>query len=194
MFQATDVATQYSESTGYHAPVQELPLPSDFSWGTATAAYQIEGGAEQGGKGKSIWDTFSHLQPSRTNGENADVACDHYNLMAEDVELMSTLDTDVYRFSLSWSRIIPSGGREDAINEEGIAFYDELINHLVEHNIEPVVTLYHWDLPQALYDRYRELNGCSVDAGTIRCCTDQQSVGRPGNMSFLMNIAITIKG
>lgn len=155
MFQATDVVTKYSESIGYHVPVQELPLPQDFRWGTATAAYQIEGGADQGGKGRSIWDTFSHLQPSRTNGEHADVACDHYNLVAEDVDLMSTLDTDVYRFSLSWSRIIPSGGRKDATNEEGIAFYDKLINDLVKHNIEPVVTLYHWDLPQELYDRYR---------------------------------------
>ncbi|KAH7074033.1 glycoside hydrolase superfamily [Paraphoma chrysanthemicola] len=154
MFQATDVVTKYNEPPGHHGHVQELPLPFNFSWGTATAAYQIEGGVDRGGKGKSIWDTFSHTEPSRTNGEHADVACDHYNRMPEDVDLMSTLDVDVYRFSLSWSRIIPLGGREDAISEEGIAFYDKLINKLLEHDIEPVVTLYHWDLPQGLYDSY----------------------------------------
>lgn len=155
MLQAADVVTRYSESTGHSVPVQELPLPPSFVWGTATAAYQVEGGASQDGKGESIWDTFSHVEPSRTNGENADVACDHYSRMPEDIDLMSKFDVDVYRFSLSWSRIIPLGGRKDSINEEGIAFYDRLINKLLEHNIEPVVTLYHWDLPQELYNRYR---------------------------------------
>ena len=154
MFQAQDVETVYSESTGHNLAVEELALPSDFSWGTATAAYQVEGGASQDGKGKSIWDTYSHLEPSRTNGENADVACDHYNRMPEDVELMSQFNVDVYRFSLSWSRIIPLGGRNDPVNEKGIAFYSNLIDKLLERGIEPVVTLYHWDCPQGIYDRY----------------------------------------
>lgn len=156
MFQAADVSTELSNipQQGLRK-VEELPLPSTFVWGTATAAYQIEGGASQDGKGASIWDTFSHAGTSRTNGENADIACDHYNKMADDVDLMSKFGPDVYRFSLSWSRIIPLGGRNDAVNEKGITFYNNLIDKLIDRGIEPVVTLYHWDLPQALYDRYR---------------------------------------
>ena len=156
MFSATDVVHEvnYSQSTGHDLPVEDLPLPADFAWGTATAASQIEGGASQDGKGPSIWDTFSHLEPSRTNGQNADVTCDHYNRMPEDVELMDSLDVDAYRFSISWPRIIPLGGRNDSVNEKGIAFYDDLINRLVARSIEPVATLHHWDAPQAIYDRY----------------------------------------
>lgn len=134
--------------------VQELPLPSDFRWGTATAAYQVEGGASQDGKGQSIWDVFTHLEPSRTKGENGDVACDHYNRFSEDVDLMALLGVDVYRFSISWARLIPLGGRNDPINEKGIAFYNNLIDALIFRGIEPVVTLYHWDLPAKLYERY----------------------------------------
>jgi beta-glucosidase len=155
MFSASDVVVSYSPSTGHDLPVQELPLPADFAWGTATAAYQIEGAASEDGKGKSIWDAYSHLEPSRTNGENADVSCDHYHRMPEDVDLMASLGVDVYRFSLSWSRIIPLGGRYDPINEKGIAFYNDLIDRLLARGIEPIVTLYHWDAPQALYNRYR---------------------------------------
>ncbi|RAO73035.1 uncharacterized protein BHQ10_009047 [Talaromyces amestolkiae] len=135
-------------------PVQELPLPPNFVWGAATAAYQIEGGAYQDGKGKSIWDTFSHLEPSRTNGENGDVACDHFNRVAEDVKLMASYGMEVYRFSIAWTRIIPLGGRHDPMNEQGISFYNNLIDQLLLHHIEPVVTLYHWDCPQEVYDRY----------------------------------------
>jgi beta-glucosidase len=164
MFSASDVVVSYSPSTGHDLPVQELPLPADFAWGTATAAYQIEGAALQDGKGKSIWDTYSHLEPSRTNGENADVSCDHYNRMPEDVELMASLGVDAYRFSLSWSRIIPLGGRHDPVNEKGIAFYHDLIDRLLARGIEPVVTLYHWDAPQALYDRY----GLFLDTAEFR--------------------------
>jgi beta-glucosidase len=101
MFSAADVAVEYSRSTGHDLPVQELRLPADFAWGIATAAYQIEGGASQDRKGKSIWDTYSHLEPSRTNGQHADVNCDHYNRMPEDVELMASLGVEVYRFSIS---------------------------------------------------------------------------------------------
>ncbi|KAH8903862.1 glycoside hydrolase [Coniochaeta sp. PMI_546] len=135
----------------------KLPLPPDFVWGTATAAYQVEGGASQDGKGPSIWDTFTHLVPSRTNGENADVTCDHYNRMRQDVEMMAGFGVDVYRFSIAWSRIIPQGGRSDPINEQGLRFYNELIDCLLSHHIEPVVTLYHWDAPQGIYDRYGAL-------------------------------------
>ncbi|KAK3935847.1 beta-glucosidase-11 [Diplogelasinospora grovesii] len=154
MFAAASVVANYNSPTGHDLLVEELPLPADFAWGTATAAYQIEGGATQDGKGMSIWDTYAHLKPSRTNGENADITCDHYNRMPEDVELMASLDVDVYRFSIAWSRVVPLGGRNDPVNEKGIAFYNELIDRLVARNIEPVVTLYHWDAPQAIYDRY----------------------------------------
>lgn len=102
----------------YNLLVRELPLPSDFVYGSATAAYQIEGGASQEDKGKSIWDTFTHLDPSRTNGQNADIACDHYNRMPEDVELIASLGLEVYRFSIAWSRVIPLGGRGDPVNEK----------------------------------------------------------------------------
>ncbi|KUJ09832.1 glycoside hydrolase [Mollisia scopiformis] len=122
MFSADDVVLSHGSASGHDLVLEELPLPQDFAWGTATAAYQVEGGASQDGKGPSIWDTFSHLEPSRTNGENADVACNHCNLVEDDVELMSSLDVDVYRFSMSWSRIIPLGGRNDPINGKGISF------------------------------------------------------------------------
>lgn len=154
MFQAADLVGKQVSTSGTGAAVHELPLPKTFKWGTATAAYQIEGGASQDGKGKSIWDTFTHLEPSRTTGQNGDVACDHYNRVDDDIELMASLDVDVYRFSISWSRIIPLGGRDTPINDAGIAFYDRLIDKLLARGIEPVVTLYHWDAPQALYDSY----------------------------------------
>ncbi|UPL02481.1 hypothetical protein LCI18_013415 [Fusarium solani-melongenae] len=154
MFLADDVVTSYSKSTGHDLPVQDLPLPPDFKWGTATAAYQVEGAVTQDGKGPSIWDTYTHLTPSRTNDQNGDVACDHYNRVQEDVDLMKSFDVDVYRFSISWSRLIPLGGRDDPINEKGIAFYNDLIDKLIAKGIEPVATLYHWDTPQGIYDRY----------------------------------------
>lgn len=154
MFDSEDVVKEINSLNTSDLPVEGLPLPADFVWGTATAAYQVEGAAFQDGKGKSIWDTFTHLKPSRTNGENADIACDHYNRTAEDVNLMSLFGVDIYRFSISWSRIIPLGGRKDPVNEKGITFYNKLIDQLVAHNIQPVVTLFHWDTPQGIYDRY----------------------------------------
>ncbi|KAL4900636.1 hypothetical protein BDW74DRAFT_182471 [Aspergillus multicolor] len=135
-------------------PIEELPLPPTFRWGTATAAYQIEGSPVADGKGASIWDTFSHLSPSRTNNENGDVACDHYNRVDEDLDLMASYGVDIYRFSIAWARTIPLGGRNDPINAAGIAFYNKLIDGLLARDIEPVVTLYHWDVPAALYEQY----------------------------------------
>lgn len=129
-------------------------LPSDFEWGFATAAYQIEGAVNEDGRGKSIWDTFCHLKPSRTKGASGDVACDHYHRYEEDFDLLSRYGAKAYRFSVSWSRIIPLGGRDDPVNEAGIAFYDRLIDALLARGITPWLTLYHWDLPQALHDRY----------------------------------------
>ncbi|KAH8168855.1 glycosyl hydrolase family 1 domain-containing protein [Sarocladium implicatum] len=150
-------------------PVLELPLPRDFVIGSATAAYQIEGAASQDGKGPSIWDHFSHLEPSRTSGEHGDVACDHYNRVAEDVALMKSYGLEAYRFSISWARLIPLGGRGDPINEDGIAFYSDLIDQLLQHGISPVVTLYHWDLPLQLQERYGGmLNTAEFQADFLR--------------------------
>jgi beta-glucosidase len=129
-------------------------LPPDFEWGFATAAYQIEGGFDQEGRGPSIWDTFTHLEPSRTKGANGDVACDHFHRYEEDLDLLQKYGAKAYRFSISWSRIIPLGGRGDPINEKGITFYNKLIDGLLDRGITPWVTLYHWDHPQALHDRY----------------------------------------
>ncbi|RYC79091.1 Beta-glucosidase 1B [Fusarium oxysporum f. sp. narcissi] len=129
-------------------------LPSDFQWGFATASYQIEGGVTEGGRGPSIWDTFTHLEPSRCNGASGDIACDHYHRWEEDLDLLVRYGAKAYRFSLSGSRIIPVGGRDDPVNEDGIAFYNNLIDGLLARGITPWVTLYHWDLPQGLQDRY----------------------------------------
>lgn len=129
-------------------------FPKDFDWGFATASYQIEGAAATGGRGPSIWDTFCKIPGKIRDGSNGDVATDSYRLYKEDVALLKSYGVKAYRFSLSWSRIIPIGGRKDPINEEGIAFYKSLIQELLDNGITPYVTLYHWDLPQGLHDRY----------------------------------------
>ncbi|PHH66473.1 hypothetical protein CDD81_6948 [Ophiocordyceps australis] len=134
--------------------LDQSALPPDFEWGFATAAYQIEGAVAEDGRGKSIWDTFCHLEPTRTKGANGDVACDHYHRWQADLDLLSRYGARAYRFSISWSRLIPLGGRADSVNEAGLAFYDDLIDGLVRRGITPWATLYHWDLPQALHDRY----------------------------------------
>ncbi|GGP00966.1 beta-glucosidase [Nonomuraea glycinis] len=120
-----------------------------FLWGTATAAYQIEGAASEDGRAPSIWDTFSH-EPGRTrDGHTGDVACDHYHRWAEDVALMAELGVNAYRFSLSWSRVQPDG----VANPKGLDFYERLVDGLLAAGITPVPTLFHWDLPQAEQDR-----------------------------------------
>ena len=127
------------------------PVPPGFAWGVATSAYQIEGAWNEDGKGPSIWDRFVHLPGRIHNGETGDVACDHYHRWREDVQLMAELGVNAYRFSISWSRVLPDG--DGAINRAGLGFYDALVDALLEHGIAPWVTLYHWDLPQALADR-----------------------------------------
>ena len=123
-------------------------FPDGFTWGAATSAYQIEGAWREDGRGPSIWDAFCHTPGNVLNNENGDVACDHYHRFAEDVEIMKSLGLTAYRFSLSWSRLLPLGYGK--VNEAGVAFYDRLINSLLEHGIEPWITLFHWDLPLAL--------------------------------------------
>ena len=118
---------------------------ADFLWGTATASYQIEGSPEADGKGPSIWDTFAHTPGKILDASTGDVACDHYRRMPEDVALMAGLGVNAYRFSISWPRIEPEDG---AVEMRGVAFYDRLVDELLAHGIAPVVTLYHWDLPQ----------------------------------------------
>ena len=126
-------------------------LPHDFLWGTATAAYQIEGAVAEDGRSPSIWDTFSHTPGKIANGDNGDVACDHYHRWREDLGLMRQLGVNAYRLSVAWPRVIPGG--DGPVNPKGLAFYDELVDALLEAGITPSVTLYHWDLPQVLQDR-----------------------------------------
>ncbi|MCM3786309.1 GH1 family beta-glucosidase [Neobacillus mesonae] len=125
-------------------------FPKDFKWGTATAAYQIEGAAQEDGRGPSIWDTFAKTPGKVFNGDNGDIACDSYHRFEEDIELMKQLGIKTYRFSVSWTRILPDGDGE--INQAGLDFYHRFVDKLLENDIEPFCTLYHWDLPQTLQD------------------------------------------
>ncbi len=133
-----------------------LTFPPGFVWGAATASYQIEGAAADDGRTASIWDTFSHQPGKILNGDTGDVAVDHYHRMVEDVALMAELGLHSYRFSTSWSRILPNGG--DTVNPAGLDFYSRLVDELLAHDITPLITLYHWDLPQELEDAGGWLN------------------------------------
>ena len=127
-----------------------LSFPADFTWGAATSSYQIEGAWDEDGKGESIWDRFSHTLGKIANGDTGDSACDHYHRWHSDVALMKKLGLNAYRFSISWPRILPKGRRDVA--QAGLDFYNRLVDGLLEANIEPFVTLYHWDLPQCLQE------------------------------------------
>ncbi|MBA3243589.1 MAG: family 1 glycosylhydrolase, partial [Actinobacteria bacterium] len=120
-------------------------FPEGFLWGAATSAYQIEGAVDVDGKGESIWDRFTG-----ESGDRGDIACDHYRRWREDVELLGELNVNAYRFSLAWPRLFPTGS--GPLERRGLDHYDRLLDALLERGIEPVVTLYHWDLPQALED------------------------------------------
>jgi beta-glucosidase len=126
-------------------------FPPGFLWGTATAAYQIEGAWKEGGKGPSIWDEFCRRPGAIRNGDTGEVACDHVHRFGEDVALMAELGLNAYRFSISWPRVLAEG--VGLPNEAGLDFYDRLVDALVEHGIRPFATLYHWDLPLALHER-----------------------------------------
>lgn len=125
-------------------------FPEDFLFGVATAAYQIEGAAHEGGRTDSIWDAFCRVPGAVVNGDNGDVACDHYHRYASDVALMADLGIQTYRFSTSWARIRPDGGEPNPV---GLDFYSRLVDELLTRNIKPWLTLYHWDLPQALEEK-----------------------------------------
>ena len=122
-------------------------LPAGFRFGAATASYQIEGAAREDGRGESIWDRFSHKPGAVVNGDTGDVACDHYHRWSEDLDLMVSLGLESYRFSIAWPRVQPDG--RGPLSPRGVAFYRRLVEGLLERGIEPVATLYHWDLPQA---------------------------------------------
>ena len=125
-------------------------FPSDFIWGAATASYQIEGAAQEDGRGESVWDRFCATPGKVRGGDTGEVACDFYHRYRDDVKLMRELGLDAFRFSIAWPRVMP-GGR-GAVNEKGLDFYDRLVDELLANEIEPFATLFHWDTPQALED------------------------------------------
>ncbi len=129
-----------------------MSFPADFLWGAATAAYQVEGAWNEDGKAPSIWDEFVRIPGKTFEGTTGDIAADHYHRYKEDVQLMAEMGLKSYRFSISWPRVLPEG--DGAVNEQGIEFYSNLINELLTNDIIPFVTLYHWDLPQALQDEF----------------------------------------
>jgi 6-phospho-beta-glucosidase len=150
----------------HHIPLRVFP--EQFLWGAASAAYQVEGAWNTDGKGPSVWDVFCK-EPGRTfQGSNGDVAVDHYHRFREDVALMAEMGLKAYRFSISWPRIYPDGN--GAVNEAGLAFYDKLIDELRTHGIEPLVTLYHWDLPQTLQEAYGGWESRRIVADFERYC------------------------
>ncbi len=142
-------------------PVPHPLLPPGFRFGASTASYQIEGAAAEDGKGPSIWDTFSHQPGTIADGSNGDVACDHYHRLDEDLDLMARLGLGGYRFSISWPRVQPEGSGQ--ANSKGLDFYERLVDGLLARGIQPMATLYHWDLPQALEDEGGWLNRDTVD-------------------------------
>jgi beta-glucosidase len=147
----TDIATDSPVGRAQSEPGESASgrraVPSDFLFGVATAAYQIEGAAHEDGRTDSIWDAFSRVPGAIVNADNGDIACDHYHRYRDDVAMMADLGIQTYRFSTSWSRVRPDGG---PVNPAGLDFYSRLVDELLTHGIKPWLTLYHWDLPQAL--------------------------------------------
>lgn len=147
-----------------------MKFPDNFYFGTATSSYQIEGGWDQDGKGPSIWDTYTHKRGKIRSGEHGDVACNTYNDYQTDVDIMAELGTNAYRFSVSWPRVLPEG--IGSVNQKGLDYYNRLVDALLEQGITPFVTLYHWDLPQAIQDK----NGGFIHRDTASYLADYAEV------------------
>jgi beta-glucosidase len=144
--------TAFGETPAGHAATSTpRHFPEGFLWGSATAAYQVEGAVNEDGRGPSIWDVFSHLPGKINNGDNGDVADDHYHRYKDDVQLMKALGLKTYRFSVAWPRVFPQG--VGTANPKGLDFYHRLVDELLAANIQPYCTLFHWDLPQALQEK-----------------------------------------
>lgn len=139
----------------YNLPKNSKMFNKDFVFGVATSSYQIEGGVNEGGRSASIWDTFCHTPGKVDNGEHGDIACDHYHLWEQDIEMIHSLAVDAYRLSIAWPRIMPE---DNIVNPEGLAFYEKIINKCHDLGMQVYVTLYHWDLPQYLEDKGGWLN------------------------------------
>ena len=150
-------------------------FPRDFNWGVATSSYQIEGAAQVDGRGESIWDRFCATPGKVVNMENGDVACDHYNRYPEDIQLMKDIGVNTYRFSLAWPRMFPTGDKNR--EQRGFDFYNRLIDALLEADIKPLATLYHWDLPQTLQDVGGWANRKTVDAFTDYAASAAEAFG-----------------
>ncbi|CAL5016406.1 unnamed protein product [Urochloa decumbens] len=139
----------------HHHPISRRRFPEGFIFGTASSAYQYEGAVKEGGRGPSIWDTYSHQHKEKIiDGSNGDVAVDSYHRYKEDVRVMKHMGMDAYRFSISWSRILPNGSLKGGVNKEGVRYYNNLTDELLLKGVQPFVTLFHWDTPQALEDKY----------------------------------------
>lgn len=168
-------------------------FPPGFVWGFAASAYQIEGAAKEDGRGASIWDTFSRQPGAVVNGDNGDVACDHYHRYRDDARLMSELGASAYRFSVSWPRVMPTGTGQ--VNERGMDFYQRLVDALLSAGVQPMLNVFHWDLPQALQDRGGFANPEVVDwfadyAALLASrlgdrVTDWMTLNEPGVFAFL---------
>ncbi|MGB3948160.1 MAG: GH1 family beta-glucosidase [Bacteroidia bacterium] len=161
-----------ANNTPIYTPISKNDFGNDFIWGTATAAYQTEGAWNQDGKGPSIWDNFTHTQKNKIKThENADIACDFYHRYESDIELMRTMNIPNFRFSIAWSRVLPSGIGE--VNQKGIEFYNKVIDTCLAKGIEPWITLYHWDLPQALQEKggWENREVCNWFAEFVELCT-----------------------
>lgn len=151
-----------SQTTSERDAFLNESFPANFQWATSSESFKVEGGWLEGGKGETIWDRFSHENKAVDNG-TADLACDSYNKVDYDVYLLRGLHVNTYQFSISWARIFPSG-QPDSKSEKGVVYYNKLINTLIDSGIQPVVTLYHWDLPQALQDNGGWTNPSIVEA------------------------------
>ena len=170
------------------SPVQPARFPDGFLWGTATAAFQVEGAWNEDGKGESIWDRFTHTPGRVKGGTTADVACDQYHLYAQDMALAKRINQKSYRFSISWPRIQPTG--TGAPNMKGIDHYSRFVDVMLENGLRPFCTIYHWDLPQGLEDRggwpNRDLAGYYADyAGILaKHLGDRITIWAPFNMPW----------